>query len=176
MKRLGKQRNLTQQQVMAQVEYDPMTGIVTYKRSTLRIKPGMLATRTDAAGYVTVQLAEAQVRAHQIAYMCMTGEWPASDIDHINGEKADNRWRNLRDVPHAVNNQNSHKPQSNNRLQVRGVGRHGKNGYRAAIQAFGKRVNLGTFPTLDGARQAYLDARQVLHAEALCSESVTQTP
>lgn len=36
----------------------------------------------------------------------MTGDWPTQEVDHINRNKTDNRWYNLRDVPRSVNQKN----------------------------------------------------------------------
>ena len=51
--------------------------------------------------------------AHHIAWLLGTGRWPEHEIDHVNGDQADNRLVNLRDVPHVVNQQNMKKPTTN---------------------------------------------------------------
>ncbi|WP_428999737.1 HNH endonuclease signature motif containing protein [Stenotrophomonas maltophilia] len=45
-------------------------------------------------------------RQHRLAWLYMTGQWPSGEIDHINHDRSDNRWHNLRDVSHQANQQN----------------------------------------------------------------------
>lgn len=52
----------------------------------------------DFTGYVIIDLGEyGRYFAHDLAYLYMTGEWPKSPIVHLNGDKSDNRWVNLKE-------------------------------------------------------------------------------
>lgn len=78
-------------------------------------------------------------------------------VDHINRKKNDNRISNLRVCTIKENNRNKecHK---NNKLKVKGVfavTRYNKTRYRTHIDVDGKRINIGTFDTIEEATKAY---------------------
>ena len=95
------------------------------------------------------------------------GEWPESQIDHIDGNKQNNSIWNLRIVNFSENRQNTIKPQKNNRLGIRGVKFDARPGrvkrYESSIKLNGKEFYLGSFHTAEEAYQAYLSAKIRLH-------------
>lgn len=106
-----KTRNdLAAEEVRQLLEYDPQTGILRWRRNTLRSKDW----NTRYAGRVTgclerrchclqVRLNDTLYLAHRLAWLIVTGEWPTAEIDHINGDRADNRWDNLREATRGQN-------------------------------------------------------------------------
>lgn len=60
-------------------------------------------------GYLTVRLDKVPTRVHRAIWKMVTGEDPKYFIDHIDGDKTNNRIENLRDVTHEENNVNYHK-------------------------------------------------------------------
>lgn len=73
----------------------------------------------NAKGYHCLHVARKTIMLHSLVWMLHYGEWPKHSIDHINGNRLDNRIVNLRDVPQTINNHNSfHKC---NTTGVRGV-------------------------------------------------------
>jgi hypothetical protein len=63
-------------------------------------------TSVNSDGYRTGCLLWKSVKAHRIVWAMTRGEWPTDEIDHINGDPADNRPENLRHVSHTENVKN----------------------------------------------------------------------
>lgn len=103
--------------------------------------------------------------AHRLAWFYMVGEWPDGEIDHINGEKSDNRFANFRDVPRSINQQNIRKsigPNSENRLL--GTSYNKRTGrWIAKIALNKKQYGLGYFDTMEEAHEVYLAAKRKMH-------------
>ncbi len=110
------------------------------------ILPGDIAG-TPKDGYISLTLGKVNYRAHRIAWYVMTGDWlPSSqDIDHINRNRSDNRWCNLRLKSRSENNLNSEKA-PNSKSGVRGVHWVRKtNRWQARIVVDGILYELGQF-------------------------------
>jgi len=118
-------------------------------------------------GYQRLYLDGRNYRAHRIAWLYMTGDWPPV-IDHINGNGCDNRWENLRLATVQLNNQNLHGARSNSLVGRLGVSMNKGGRYTAIIGAHlaGRKVQiyLGAYDTADEAAAVYLDAKRKLHA------------
>ena len=90
---------------------------------------------------------------HRLVWCYFYGEFPSGDLDHINGDRQDNRIENLR---LATKLQNSW-----NRKNVKGyVYLSSRKKYKAQIRKGGKHINLGHFDTEEEAKNAYLVAKQ----------------
>lgn len=85
-------------------------------------------------------------------------------IDHINGDRLDNRKSNLRVCSHAANMKNR-KPNKNGKSSYKGVIILPNGRYRAKIDSDGKRYGLGVYPTERDAVVAYNAAAKVLHGK-----------
>lgn len=112
----------------------------------------------DKAGYVRTKLNSKMTFAHRIVWEMHNGKIPEGmEIDHINGVKSDNRIENLRLVSHAVNMKNkiSYK---NNKTGFTGVFYNEKSvSYDAYITCNGKRKRLGSYRTIEEARDERLN-------------------
>jgi hypothetical protein len=96
--------------------------------------------------------------------MMFHGAWPSGDIDHINGQKTDNRIENLRDVTRTINSENRRGSNTNTATGYLGVSVHARSGkYRARIRAKGRLISLGLFLLPEEAHAAYISAKRDLH-------------
>ncbi len=159
--------DLTREQCASLLHYDPENGCIAWKvdrRGRWGIKAGMVAGYIDGEGYRRVRIGLKNHAAHRLAFLLMTGAWPAGVVDHMNGDRTDNRWSNLRDVSNTENLQNLRAPYANNRAGFLGV--HGVEGgrYCAQIRAGGVTRHIGIFATPEEAHAAYLAAKRQHHA------------
>jgi hypothetical protein len=101
--------------------------------------------------------------AHRVAWVLHYGEWPAKNIDHINGDRGDNRIGNLRLADHHENLWNVGK-HPNNTSGYKGVGwSASNNAWKARIAVKGKRIFLGHFKDKQEAYDAYCAAAEKYH-------------
>jgi hypothetical protein len=112
---------ITQEELKEFLNYDPNTGIFKWKKigHTSNKKIGDIAGGL-CLGYVVIKLKDKQYKAHRLAWLYIYGKWPKDQIDHINGNKSDNKINNLREVNQSQNNFNR-KLQKNNTTGVKGV-------------------------------------------------------
>lgn len=153
---------LTATRVREVFDYSPDTGVLTYKISRSRSPGGKAANARAVNGYVVVRLDGRLHGGHRIAWVHAHGELPSGEIDHINGDRADNRLSNLRDVSRAINNQNRRGPGTLSSSGFLGVSRF-RDKWRAIIRVDGKKNYLGTFDTPQMAYEVYLEAKRRLH-------------
>jgi hypothetical protein len=164
---------MTPEQLSELLDYDPATGILTWRERARTLFPsdrehlrwngryaGMRAFTVNSRGYRDGMIFRKMHRAHQVAWAIYYGAWPDGQIDHINGDRDDNRIGNLRVVTRSANCRNT-KRRSNNSSGIMGVSPL-KGRWRAYIRDDGKNVHLGIFNTLEEAATARKDAEQRL--------------
>lgn len=143
---------ISQAEAKGRFDYDPETGIFTDKAT------GKPAGKSDAHGYLRVQLGGRSVPLHRLAFMWMLGHWPRALVDHVNGEVGDNRWGNLRLATPTQNAQNRRAVKSSNPAKGwhKGV-KVGKDGrYRVTITVDGVMHNVpGSFDSASQAEKVY---------------------
>jgi hypothetical protein len=158
-------RPLTAERLRELLEYDPETGVFTRKTDII-LRNGLCVARAgDIAGYVSQGYRLCSVdsrvyKTHRLAWLYVYGEWPHQNIDHINGDRTDNRIANLRDVSQLVNTQNQRKGYGVSGL----IGAHKcAKGWQSAIRSEGRLINLGTYHTPEEAHAVYVEAKRRLH-------------
>lgn len=145
--------------------YNPETGILTWKITNNRKMAGQEAGLIHKAdGSKVLTLFSKQYKYHRIAWLLHYGRWPSGVIDHINGDKTDNRITNLRDATLSINAQNQRKAAKNNKSGYLGVSARGKYGWMASIKVNGKTKSIGYFGTPQEAHLAYIEAKRKYHA------------
>lgn len=107
--------------------------------------------------------------AQRVIWLYMTGKWPPKgiDVDHINGNRLDNRWENLRTVTRSQNMQNQASARGNSLTGVMGISRtpcKSRPRWFARIRVPGGDVkHLGVFDSQEDAHSAYIKAKAELH-------------
>lgn len=168
---MAKNDNLTADYVRQILEYNPENGVFYWKRrygvmeSWNVQNAGKSTGWANSNGYLIITIAGKRYRAHRLAWVWMTGEWPEFDIDHIDRNRTDNRWCNLREATRSENHANR-RMQHNNKLGFKGVHIHRETGkYRAQIRIKGKSKHIGLFRTAEEAHAAYIAEAKVLYGE-----------
>lgn len=134
------------------LDYDPHTGLFKWRSGHWA---GKAAGSINGRGYVNIPLLRRTFKAHRIAWLFENGGWPPLSIDHINGEKADNRILNLRLCTQSQNTANSRKSAANT-SGFKGVSFDIKSRrWRATITTAGVTNHLGFFPTPEEAHSHY---------------------
>lgn len=150
---------ITQTQLHAELDYDPDTGVFTWRNARPGVRQGAEAGRVSPShGYRDITLWGRQYRANRLAFMWMRGAWPNGDAEHKDRDKANNRWANLRDATRSQNMANVGL-RSNNKSGVSGVVWDADRGkWRAQLRVAGIKTNLGRFDTIDEAATVVRDA------------------
>ena len=147
------------------VHYEATTGAFTWLVRGAGITRGALVGCVGSHGYRVMNLGRKKIRACRLAWFMTYDEWPNGEIDHINGERLDDRIENLRVVDRAGNAQNKYFAQANNRscglLGVTWNKQHHR--WQAKIMARKVRHHVGYFDTPEEAHSAYLVAKARLH-------------
>jgi len=146
-------------EVLDYLDYNPETGIITWKMkppNSRRIKVGQEAgTKVSTSGYINIFFKKKLYLAHRLAYFIHHGVDPAEKhIDHIDGNRFNNKIDNLR---LATNGQNLRNRQfnKNNTSGIVGVSwdkKHHK--WKAIITYKYKRISLGYFDDIEEAKAA----------------------
>jgi len=140
-------------------------GVLIWKRPLGgNVKAGCVAGSIFKNGYLYIRIDKAAYRANRLVWAIIKREDPAGlQVDHINGNKLDNRIENLRKATQRQN--------SCNNKNVKGCSFHKRQKkWNARIRINGMLKNLGSFDSKEQAREAYLRAKEKLHGEFMPSD------
>ena len=147
---------VTQRRLLELFHYNPDTGVFTWRCGR---RAGKRAGSNDGKGYRRTSADGREYRVSRLAWLYVHGRWPDEQMDHINGNKADDRMSNLR--PATVHQQaaNRHGANKDNVTGIRGVylTRYGK--YQVRAKKDGKNFAGGSFATLEDAERASRELR-----------------
>lgn len=153
---------ITQEELKRLLNYDPETGIFTWKEDRFSDREGKVAgCKHKLTGYIQIKVFGKMYKGHRLAWLYVYGEFPTM-LDHKNRIKHDNRIANLRVATRSENNFNVSL--SNSTTGVRGVCKYGKK-YRAQIKKEGKHYYLGNYLTLEEAKKVWEEKAKELYGD-----------
>ena len=134
---------MTKEELDKLFSYNKDTGELLWKVSKGSIKAGAVAgCTTNSKGYVQILINRKSYKAHRLIWVIMTGTEPVNQIDHIDHNRANNKWNNLREVTRKENMLNLTK-KSHNTSGFTGVTYIKRNNkWAATIFYQGKRYHL----------------------------------
>ncbi len=168
--------DLTAQQVRELFDFNSESGELRWKKSipgglngnATRAKAGSLAGCINKLGYRQICIGGSAYRAHRLVWLLAYGEWPALHIDHINGDKSDNRLQNLRLCTDSENGQNRKtsatyggKAKSSPLIGACFCKKRGM--WLASIRINGQYKHLGYFSSDIEAHLKYAEAKKIHH-------------
>ncbi len=158
------------------LSYEPLTGELTWRQRTPDMfvpgkrtadqicnmwngkHAGKQAGTASLIGYRYVHIENVFHKEHRLIWLHVMGDWPISDIDHIDGDKSNNAIHNLRLASRSQNCANT-KIRKDNGCGFKGVSYHSQlRKYQARIQINGRSMSLGCFETPEQAHEAYVKA------------------
>lgn len=153
---------ITQGELRELFHYDLENGCLIWKVArSPRIKIGTPAGYVSPYGYTQIRLNGKLWMSHRLIWMYMTGSFPLNDIDHIDGDRSNNKWGNLRDVTREENMQNRKGPDEDSLTGVLGVCFDRQSGkYRAQRTIYKRKVLNKLFNTIEEAKEAYLSFKE----------------
>lgn len=158
--------NLTAARLRELLHYDPETGVFTrLVWTSSKANVGDEAGSVDDNGYIRICVDRKRYRAHRLAWLYMTGEWPKRLIDHEDTDPGNNRWKNLREANHSTNAQNLRRPHKDG-----GSGHLGVT-WEARRELWSVRIwdgehnrFVGYFDNAEEGHAAYVEEKRLIHA------------
>jgi hypothetical protein len=146
------------------IRFDYKDGNLYWKETKGRAIEGKKAGSYAPSGYFNIQINRVKYRLHRMIFMWHHGFLP-KEVDHINGNKLDNRIENLRASTKSQNMRNS-KIRKNNKSGFKNVlWRTQEKKWQVQLRAFGKTKHIGYFDDLELAGLVATMAREKYHGE-----------
>lgn len=163
------------------ITYEELIEFFTYKDGNLiRIKckkkndnhrlNKIAGTKSKSDGYIYIRVKANTIKskrylAHRLIWLYHNKKYPKNLIDHIDGDRSNNKIENLREATSQQNSMNR-KVRNDSNTGIKGVFySKEKNSYCSAIMVNEKRIHLGTFKTIEEARDVYNTASNINYAE-----------
>ncbi len=150
---------LTQERLKQLFDYNPLSGVFVRKahccsgpaKGPAQRWAGKPAGAICVYGYCLINVDNVKYRRARLAFLYMTGEWPSTHVDHINGNPADDRWENLRLATREQNMANT-KVRLDNTSGARGVSWNARKGlWHVRVTTNGRTTHGGYFADFDKA-------------------------
>lgn len=160
-----KEKNFSYKDMSDLFKYDISKGQLIWVSSRKQRYNGRIAGSVNNYGYRMVEINHVAYCVHRIVWLLKTKEWPKGQIDHINGNKDDNHFENLREVTARENCQNRRK---NRGGKLPGAYYHSRDRkWHAQIKLNYKSTYISTHDTELEAHKAYLNKIEELKKEGV---------
>jgi hypothetical protein len=159
----GSQAKLTQEYVLFLFDY--IDGKLYWKNPThQKVKKGSKAGYVNSQGYFQISINNKKVKEHQIIFLMKNGYIP-KEIDHIDGNKLNNKIENLREVTRLQNayNKSAYKTNKSGSKNVSWKAKINK--WQVDISYEGKRKYIGVFEDFELAELVAAEARNKYHGK-----------
>lgn len=143
------------------LRYEPDTGLLFWTDTAPKAVKGKQAGTLNR-GYTVVMYKAQFFKAHRLAWLLTYGKWPKRGLDHIDGNKSNNRISNLREADDVVNQQNRDRARVDSRSGLVGASPYRRR-WKSQIRVEGEVKYLGVFDTAEMAHQAYMEAKRQFH-------------
>jgi hypothetical protein len=144
--------------LISALDYSELTGAFTWR------KTGKAAGCVNRKGYKYIGFGGSLYRANRLAWFYVNGAWPSGQVDHIDGNRLNDAYSNLRDVTAEGNQRNRRRGNRGSSSPLLGVSWNAyTKKWRSQISVGKQTVHLGLFKTELEAHEAYLSAKQVHH-------------
>jgi hypothetical protein len=151
----------TLERVKELLDYQSISGEFVWRVSPNRnIVPGTRAGGISRDGYRLITIDGIMIRAHRLVWFYNYGTWPQNGMDHVNGQRLDNRLENLRDSTGSVSSFNRGRLTNNTSGIVGVFWETSRNKWRACISVGGKKINLGSYSNVRDAQAARAKAER----------------
>lgn len=151
---------LTQARLKELLHYNPDEGVFTWRVRRKGTRSDQVAGGKQSCGYVEIRIDGKRHLAHRLAFLYVTGAVPSGPVDHINHNRSDNRWGNLREATVSQNLGNA-RLSKRNKSGHKGVYWDKRDGrWLAHIGMNGRVKRLGRFTDINDAISAYTAAAQ----------------
>lgn len=150
---------LTLRYLRSVLVYSPEAGLFYWRKTVgRRAIAGTFAGGVTSSGYVSIRLRGRPYQAHRLAVFMMTGKMPTHEVDHRDGVRTNNKYKNLREAT-TLQNRMNRKLNSTNKSGFKGVSLRKSTGKWVA-QISGRHI--GTYTTAQQASDAYEKASTIL--------------
>lgn len=156
---------ITHERLRHILKYDSETGLFTWVNPP-KHHPRMLGQKAGSVktkGYIQIRIDGKKYSAHRLAWLYVYGEWPEFDIDHANGNPADNGIGNLRQATNPQNQAN--RKRNSGKSIAKGVRRTQGGKFQARISVCKHQITIGTFDSESAAVSAYTNAAKQNYGE-----------
>lgn len=153
---------LTQERLKQLLHYEPESGVFTWRVKKCRAEAGSVAGTPHNAGYTTLKIDGVKYLRHRCVWLYEYGRWPVEEIDHMDGNRGNDRLSNLRECTSSENKQNlAERTRRKAGTLLGAILTRGR--WKAQIRSQGVVHCIGHYDTEDQAHHAYLLAKRQIH-------------